>query len=117
MLINLCFSIYTDIPGKEYAMNITCHQFHNDGLVSIPGDNNLLLCAAAGRKAVFMPMPQEPQSQDGQALEVLASRIVMSDFEGDRIPSSGKLNISSIALLPCRQLILLGCEGEIHVCL
>ena len=98
-------------------MNITSHQFRDDGLVSIPGDNNnLLLCAAAGRKAVFMPMPQEAKP-DGQPMDMLANRIVMSDFEGNRIPSSGKLSISSIVLLPCRQLVLLGCEGEIHVCL
>mmetsp|Transcript_23381 Transcript_23381/g.50622 ORF Transcript_23381/g.50622 Transcript_23381/m.50622 type:complete len:2207 (-) Transcript_23381:153-6773(-) len=108
-------SIY-NIPGKEFAMNVTSHQFLDDGLVSIPGDNNLLLCAAAGRKAVFMPMPQEPQL-DGQPTDMLASRIVKSDFDGNRISSAGKLNISSIALLPCRQLVLLGCEGEIHVCL
>lgn len=100
-------------------MNIISHQFHDDGhgLVSIPGDNSLLLCAAAGRKAVFMPMPQEPQPGGQQPTDVLASRIVMSDFEGNRIPSSGKFTISSIALLPCRQLVLLGCEGEVHVCL
>jgi len=97
-------------------MNITSHEFHNDGLVSIPGDNNLLICAAAGRKAVFMPMPQELQP-DGQPTDVPARRIVMSDFEGNRIPSSGKLSISSVSLLPCRQLVMLGCDGEIHVCL
>jgi len=109
-------SIY-NIPGKEFAVNVTSHQFNNDGLVSIPGESNLLLCAASGRKAVFMSMPQEPQ-QDGQSNDVAASRIVMADYRGNRIPSSNKLNISSIALLPCRQLVLLGCDGgEIQVCL
>lgn len=98
-------------------MNATFHQFNNDGLVSIPGESNLLLCAASGRKAVFMSLPQEPQ-QDGQSNDVAASRIVMSDYRGNRIPSSNKFNISSIALLPCRQLVLLGCDGgEIQVCL
>jgi len=109
-------SIY-NIPGKEYAMNVTSHQFRDDGLVSIPGDNGLLLCAAAGRKAVFMSMPQEYQPESQQPMHVLAGRTVMSDFEGNQIPSSGKLDISSIALLPCRQLMLLGCEGGIYVCL
>jgi hypothetical protein len=100
-----------DIPGKEFAMNVTSHKFRDDGLVSIPGDSDLLLCAIAGRKAVFMPMPQET------SMDVPAARVVMSGYDGNRIPSSGKLSISSIALLPCRQMILLGCEGEIHVCL
>ena len=109
-------SIY-NIPGKELAMNVTSHQLNIDGLVSIPGESNLLLCAASGRKAVFMPLPQEPQSDD-QSNDEAASRIVMSDYKGNRIPSSNKLNISSIALLPCRQLVLLGCDrGEIQVCL
>lgn len=109
-------SIY-NIPGKELTMNVTSHQFNNDGLVSIPGESNLLLCAASGRKAVFMSLLQEPQ-EDGQPNDVAASRIVMADYKGNRIPSSNKLNISSIALLPCRQLVLLGCDGgEIQVCL
>ena len=98
-------------------MNITSHQCIDDDLVSIPGDNKLLFCAAAGRKAVFMPMPQENQA-DGPPQDVLAIRHVMCDFHGNRVQSSEKLNISSIALLPCRQLVLLGCDqGEIHVCL
>ena len=100
-----------DIPGKEFAMNVTSHKFRDEGLVSIPGDSDLLLCAIAGRKAVFMPMPQET------SMDVPAARVVMSGYDGNRIPSSGKLSISSIALLPCRQMILLGCEGEIHICL
>jgi len=100
-----------NIPGKEFAMNVTSHKFRDDGLVSIPGDSDLLLCAIAGRKAVFMPMPQET------SMDVPATRVVMSGYDGNRIPSSGKLSISSIALLPCRRMILLGCEGEIHVCI
>jgi len=111
--ISTCYNI----PGKEHAMNLTCFVRRNDGLVSLPGDSNLVLCAASGRKAVFMPMSQEPQPDNQHPMGVRAERIVMSDFEGNRIPSSGKLNISSIALLPCRQLVLLGCDGEIHVCL
>ena len=107
-----------DIPGKEFTMNVTSHQFRNDGLVSIPG-GDFLVCAASGRKAVFQPMPQitSDYPENGQMMDVKADRIVMSDFEGSRISSSGKFNISSIVLLPCRQLVLLGCDGEIHVCL
>ena len=94
-------------------MNITSHKFRPDGLVSIPG-GDLLLCAASGRKAVFQPLPLTPEAEP---MDVKAQRIVMSDYEGNRLASSAKLNISSIALLPCRQLVLLGCEGVIHVCL
>ena len=97
-------------------MSIASHQFRSGGLVSMPGDGDLLLCAAAGRKATFMAMPTEP-GLDGQPVDVPASRVILSDHKGNRIPSSEKLGIGSIALLPCRQLVLLGCEGEIHVCL
>jgi len=109
-------SIYNIPGGQEYAMNITCQNFRDHDLVSTPGDSDLLLCAAAGRKAVFMDMPEVTQP-DGQPTEVPAERIVMSDFQGKQIPSSGKLNIRSISLLPCRQLVLLGCHGGIQVCL
>ena len=95
-------------------MNATSHQLNDNGIVSIPGESNLLLCAAAGRKAVFMAQNSQP---DDQLNDIVASRIVMSDYRGNRIPSADKLNISSIAMLPCRQLVLLGCKGEIHVCL
>jgi WD repeat-containing protein 81 len=104
-----------NIPGKEHSMNVTSHQFREDGLVSIPG-GDLILCAVTGRKAVFMAIPTELKP-DGSAWEVKADRVVMSDCEGNPIPSSEKLRVSSVALLPCRQLVLLGCEGEIHVCL
>jgi hypothetical protein len=100
-----------DIPGKEFAINVTSQKFHDNGLVSIPGDSNLLLWAIAGWNAVFMPMSQEASA------DVVATRFVMSSSDGKRIPSLGKLSISSIALLPCRQMIPLGCEGEINVCL
>lgn len=103
-----------NIPGKEHSMNLACQHFREDGLVSVP-DGDLILCAVTGRKTVFMPMT-ETQS-DEYPLEVKADRIVMSDCEGNPIPSSEKLKVSSVALLPCRQLVLLGCEGEIHVCL
>lgn len=106
--------LISDIPGKEFSMNATSHLLNDNGIVSIPGESNLLLCTAAGRKAVFMA--QKTQSDD-QPSNTIASRIVMSDFRGNRIPSADKLNISSIAMLPCRQLVLLGCKGEIHVCL
>ena len=106
-------SIY-NIPGKEHSMNIACHHFREDGLVSVP-EGDLILCAVTGRKTVFMPMA-EIQS-DGSPVEVKADRMVMSDSESNPIPSSEKLKVSSVALLPCRQLVLLGCEGEIHVCL
>lgn len=106
-------SIY-NIPGKEHSMNIACHQFREDGLVSVP-DGDLILCAVTGRKTVFMPIT-ETQCEESP-LEVKADRIVMSDCEGNPIPSSEKLKVSSVALLPCRQLVLLGCEDEIHVCL
>mmetsp|Transcript_1975 Transcript_1975/g.4892 ORF Transcript_1975/g.4892 Transcript_1975/m.4892 type:complete len:758 (+) Transcript_1975:3534-5807(+) len=106
-------SIY-NIPGKECSINVTSHRFSDeDSIVSIPGDSDLLLCAAAGRKAVFMSMPQESH----HPMDIPASRIVMSDFEGNQITSSGKSNIRSILLLPCRQLVLLGCGGKIQVCL
>ena len=105
-------SIY-NIPGKEHSMNIVSHYFREDGLVSVPG-GDLILCAATGRKTVFMPMKQP--NHDDSMFEVRADRIVISDCEGNRISSSEKLCISSVALLPCRQLVLLGCEGEIHVC-
>ena len=95
-------------------MNITSHHFREDGLVSIL-DGDLILCAVTGRKTVFMPMTQ--LQPDGSPLEVRADRIVMSDCEGNPISSSEKLKVSSVALLPCRQLVLLGCEGQIHVCL
>jgi len=111
-----------NIPGKEQAMNVVSHKFRNDGLVSIPG-GDLLLCAISGRKAVFQAMPQNsgvvgtmfPENEP--VVDVKADRIVMCDYEGNRISSSEKFNISSVALLPCRQLVLLGCDGEIHVCL
>jgi hypothetical protein len=106
-------SIY-NIPGKEHSMNIACHYFREDGLVSVP-DGDLILCAVTGRKTVFMPMTQS--QSNGSPLEVKADRKVMSDCESNPIPSSEKLKVSSVALLPCRQLVLLGCEGEIHVCL
>mmetsp|Transcript_12917 Transcript_12917/g.26030 ORF Transcript_12917/g.26030 Transcript_12917/m.26030 type:complete len:1928 (+) Transcript_12917:157-5940(+) len=106
-------SIY-NIPGKEHSMNIACHYFREDGLVSVP-DGDLILCAVTGRKTVFMPMTQS--QSNGSPLEVKADRTVMSDCESNPIPSSEKLKVSSVALLPCRQLVLLGCEGEIHVCL
>ncbi len=103
-----------NIPGKEHSMNISCHHFRDDGLVSVP-DGDLILCAVTGRKTVFMPITET--QRDESPLEVKANRIVMSDCEGNPIPSSEKLEVSSVALLPCRQLVLLGCEGEIHVCL
>lgn len=103
-----------NIPGKEHSINIACHHFREDGLVSVP-DGDLILCAVTGRKTVFMPITET--RCDEPPLEVKADRIVMSDCGGNPIPSSEKLKVSSIALLPCRQLVLLGCEGEIHVCL
>jgi WD40 repeat protein len=103
-----------NIPGKEHSMNIASHHFREDGLVSIP-DGDLILCAVAGRKTLFLPMPTELQP-DGSPWEVKADRIVMSDCEGNPISSSEKLKVSSIALLPCRQLVLLG-SVDIHVCL
>jgi len=108
-------SIY-NIPGKEHSINVASHHFREDGLVSVP-DGDLILCAVTGRKTVFMPMPTTQLQPDGSPLEVKAERVVMSDCEGNPIPSSEKLKVSSVALLPCRQLVLLGCEGEIHVCL
>ncbi|KAL3781906.1 hypothetical protein HJC23_004091 [Cyclotella cryptica] len=107
-------SIY-NIPGKADTMNVAFHQFQSNGLVSIPGKGQLLLCAASGRKAVFQSMPI-PRSEE-EFLDVKADRIVMSDYEGSRISRSRKFGIHSIALLPCRQLVLLGCEDGIHVCL
>ena len=47
-----------NIPGKEHSMNVTSHQFREDGLVSIPG-GDLILCAVTGRKTVFMAMPRK----------------------------------------------------------
>ncbi len=111
-----------DIPGKEQAMNVVSHQFRNDGLVSIP-EGDLLLCAISGRKAVFQAMPHNSDivatmfSENESVVDVKAERIVMCDCEGKRISSSEKFNISAVALLPCRQIVLLGCDGEIHVCL
>ena len=106
-----------DIPGKEGTMNIVSHYFEKDGIVSIPGRGNLLLCAATGRKAVFQPMLTENSSTGEDPIDVKADRIVMCDFDGAHIASSRKFNIHSIALLPLRQLVLLGCEDEVHVCL
>ena len=102
-------------------MSATSHKLYDgDGLASNLRDNTkLFLCAASGRKAVFMPMHTEVQSEEHeqQLLDVPAIRIVMSDLEGIQIPSSEKPSISSIEFLPCRQLVLLGCDGVIHVCL
>ena len=97
-------------------MNITSHYFEEDGIVSIPGQGNLLLCAATGRKAVFQSMLTE-NSPGQDPTDAKADRIVMCDYDGAHIASSRKFNIHSIALLPLRQLVLLGCEDEIHVCL
>lgn len=98
-------------------MNVTCYQFQSDGLVSIPGKGKLLLCAVSGRKAVFQSMPIPCDYTEEEFVEVKAERVVMSDYEGSRISRSRKFGIHSIALLPCRQLVLLGCEDGIHVCL
>ena len=95
-------------------MNITSQYFEDDGLVSIPG-GNLVLCAATGRKAVFQPMSTDCSNCEPDMAK--ADRIVMTNYEGSRIASAGKFNIHSVALLPLRQLILLGCKDEIHVCL
>ena len=106
-----------NLPGKENTMNISSHQFQaEDGLVSIPG-GDFLLCCVTGRKAVFQPMSLHPNLSDEDNIDIKAERIVMSNWDGSSISSSSKLNISSLALLPCRQLVLLGCDGEIHVCL
>lgn len=98
-------------------MNIATYNFDKNGVVSIPGNGHLLLCAVTGRKAVFQSMPIGSQSDDLESPDVKAMRIVMSDYEGNHISSSDKFDIRSIALLPLRQLVLLGCEEEIHVCL
>jgi hypothetical protein len=106
-----------NLPGKENTMNISSHQFQaEDGLVSIPG-GDFLLCCVTGRKAVFQPMSLHPNLSNEDNIDIKAERIVMSNWDGSSISSSSKLNISSVALLPCRQLVLLGCDGEIHVCL
>ena len=98
-------------------MNIATHRFEQGGIVSIPGQGNLLLCAASGRKAVFQSM-QTDVSSNAEFSRVKANRIVMSDYDGSDIASSDKFKIHSIAMLPLRQLVLLGCdEGKIHVCL
>jgi hypothetical protein len=94
-------------------MNVAAHYFEDDGIVTTLGRGNLLLCAATGRKAVFQSLSTSCQTED----PVKADRIVMNDYEGSRIASSGKFNIHSIALLPLRQLVLLGCVDEINVCL
>lgn len=95
-------------------MNITSQYFEDDGIVSIPG-GNLVLCAATGRKAVFQPMSTDCSNCEPDMAK--ADRIVMTNYEGSRIASAGKFKIHSVALLPLRQLILLGCKDEIHVCL
>lgn len=110
------FCAWLDIPGKEGTINIATHQLQDNGLVTIPNKQvNLILCAASGRKAVFQPMPMFNETAE-ETIEV-AKRIVMSDFEGNYISSSSKYNIHSVLLLPCHQLVLLGCEDIIHVCL
>lgn len=97
-------------------MNISSHVFDRDGIVSTQGDGNLVVCAVTGRKAVFQSMSTE-FGPNIEPKEVKADRIVMSNYEGSHISSSGKFDIHSIALLPLRQLVLLGCTDEIHVCL
>ena len=97
-------------------MNISSYHFEENGIVSIPGEGNLLLCAATGRKAVFQSMSTTFQ-QNKLSIDTKANRIVMSDYKGSHIASAGKLSIHSIVLLPLRQLLLLGCEDKIQVCL
>ena len=101
----LCSSAI-DLPGREDTMNITSQYFE---------DGNLVLCAATGRKAVFQSMSTDCSNCETDIAK--ADRIVMTNYEGSRIASAGKFNIHSIHLLPFRQLVLLGCEDEIHVCL
>jgi hypothetical protein len=105
-----------DIPGRDGTMNISSLIFDKDGLVSTQGDGNLLICAVTGRKAVFQFMSTE-KGPNIEPNETKAERIVMSNYEGSHISSSSKFNIHSLALLPLRQLVLLGCTDEIHVCL